>query len=71
MLGPKGPTGERREQNSLINDIRKRVELLRVKRALKADIDAEAWKTLYQTISRPFPKPSTGKIAVKVINVID
>ncbi len=40
----------------------------RLKLALKADIDAEAWETLYQTVSRPFPKPSTGKIAVKVIN---
>lgn len=40
----------------------------RLKRALKADIDEEAWATLYQTVSRPFPKPSTGKIAVKVIN---
>ena len=40
----------------------------RLKTALKADIDAEAWESLYQTVSRPFPKPETGKIAVKVIN---
>ncbi len=40
----------------------------RLKRALKADIDEAAWSTLYGTISRPFPKPTTGKIAVKVIN---
>lgn len=40
----------------------------RLKAALKADIDAEAWDTLHATSSRPFPKPSTGKIAVKVIN---
>lgn len=40
----------------------------RLKLALKADIDADAWESLYQTVSRPFPKPSTGKIAVKVIN---
>jgi adenine-specific DNA-methyltransferase len=40
----------------------------RLKRALKADIDEDAWATLYSTISRPFPKPDTGKIAVKVIN---
>ncbi len=40
----------------------------RLKTALKADIDAEAWDTLYATTSRPFPKPETGKIAVKVIN---
>lgn len=37
-------------------------------KALKADIDADAWASLYSTTSRPFPAPSTGKIAVKVIN---
>lgn len=40
----------------------------RLKAALKADIDLGAWDSLYQTTSRPFPKPETGKIAVKVIN---
>ncbi|MGI8676693.1 MAG: hypothetical protein ACR2JT_07155 [Nocardioidaceae bacterium] len=40
----------------------------RLKRALKADIDEAAWATLYDTTSRPFPRPSSGKIAVKVIN---
>ena len=40
----------------------------RIKRALKADIDEAAWQSLYSTRSRPFPQPSTGKIAVKVIN---
>ena len=40
----------------------------RLKRALKADIDEAAWQSLYSTRSRPFPQPSTGKIAVKVIN---
>ena len=40
----------------------------KLKRDLKAEIDEEAWATLYRTESRPFPKPSTGKIAVKVIN---
>jgi adenine-specific DNA-methyltransferase len=39
-----------------------------LKTALKAEIDEEAWATLYSDISRPFPKPSTGRIAVKVIN---
>jgi adenine-specific DNA-methyltransferase len=44
-------------------------QLCRIReRALKADIDEDAWATLYQTVSRPFPKPDTGKIAVKVIN---
>ena len=28
----------------------------------------EAWASLYRTESRPFPRPETGKIAVKVIN---
>jgi adenine-specific DNA-methyltransferase len=40
----------------------------RLRKALKADIDEDSWATLYQTTSRPFPKPSTGRIAVKVIN---
>lgn len=40
----------------------------RLKTALKAEIDPEAWSTLYGTVSRPFPKPETGRIAVKVIN---
>ena len=34
----------------------------RLKRALKSDIDEEAWASLYSTVSRPFPKPDTGKI---------
>jgi adenine-specific DNA-methyltransferase len=40
----------------------------RLKAALKADIDPEAWETLYRTKSRPFKRPEKGKIAVKVIN---
>jgi adenine-specific DNA-methyltransferase len=40
----------------------------RLKKALRADIDEDAWATLYQTESRPFPLPDTGKVAVKVIN---
>ncbi|MFC7659577.1 hypothetical protein ACFQV8_28930 [Pseudonocardia benzenivorans] len=40
----------------------------RLKAALKADIDADAWASLYATSSRPFGRPETGKIAVKVIN---
>ena len=39
-----------------------------LKTALQADIDHEAWETLYRADSRPFARPSTGKIAVKVIN---
>jgi adenine-specific DNA-methyltransferase len=40
----------------------------RLKAALKADIDEAAWATLYRTRSRPFARPESGKIAVKVIN---
>jgi len=40
----------------------------RLRRALKADIDEAAWESLYRTESRPFPRPDTGRIAVKVIN---
>lgn len=40
----------------------------KLKKALKADIDEEVWDSLYSTVSRPFAKPATGKIAVKVIN---
>lgn len=40
----------------------------KLQKALKADIPEEVWDELYSTISRPFPKPTTGKIAVKVIN---
>jgi len=39
-----------------------------LKTALKAEIDPDAWETLYKDTSRPFPRPSTGRIAVKVIN---
>ncbi|MDW8019864.1 MAG: DNA methyltransferase, partial [Chloroherpetonaceae bacterium] len=40
----------------------------RLKRALKAEISEEKWAQLYRTVSMPFEKPKTGKIAVKVIN---
>jgi adenine-specific DNA-methyltransferase len=39
-----------------------------LKTALKAEIDEEAWATLYSDISRPFERPGHRKIAVKVIN---
>ena len=40
----------------------------KLRRALRADISDEAWATVNSTVSRPFPRPSTGKVAVKVIN---
>jgi adenine-specific DNA-methyltransferase len=40
----------------------------RLQKALKAEVDEAAWASLYATTSRPFDPPTTGKIAVKVIN---
>ena len=39
-----------------------------LKSALRAEVDEAAWATLYSDTSRPFARPSTGRIAVKVIN---
>lgn len=39
-----------------------------LKTSLKAEINQEAWKTLHSDTSRPFAKPKSGRIAVKVIN---
>ena len=39
-----------------------------LKTTLKAEIDPEAWATLHSDTSRPFDKPKTGRIAIKVIN---
>ena len=39
-----------------------------LKTTLKAEINEEAWATLHSDTSRPFEKPKTGRIAVKVIN---
>ena len=39
-----------------------------LKTTLKSEINEEAWSTLNSNISRPFDKPATGRIAVKVIN---
>jgi len=39
-----------------------------LKTTLKAEIDREAWDTLNSDTSRPFDRPKSGRIAVKVIN---
>ncbi len=39
-----------------------------LKTTLKAEIDREAWETLRSDTSRPFDRPGSGRIAVKVIN---
>ena len=39
-----------------------------LKTTLKAEINQEAWESLHSDTSRPFDKPESGRIAVKVIN---
>ena len=39
-----------------------------LKTTLKAEIDADAWESLHSDTSRPFDRPESGRIAVKVIN---
>jgi adenine-specific DNA-methyltransferase len=39
-----------------------------LKTTLKAEIDKDAWESLHSDTSRPFDKPESGRIAVKVIN---
>ena len=39
-----------------------------LKTTLKAEINQDAWATLRSDLSRPFDRPSSGRIAVKVIN---
>ena len=40
----------------------------KLKKTLRAEINEEAWETLNSDTSRPFAKPASGRIAVKVIN---
>lgn len=40
----------------------------KLKKALKSEIDEDVWASVYSTKSRPFEIPSSGKVAVKVIN---
>ena len=39
-----------------------------LKTTLKAEINPAAWETLRGNLSRPFPRPESGLIAVKVVN---
>ena len=39
-----------------------------LKTTLKAEVDEDAWDSLHSDTSRPFAKPKSGRIAVKVIN---
>ena len=38
---------------------------------LRAEIDRDAWAALHSDTSRPFERPASGRIAVKVINYLD
>jgi adenine-specific DNA-methyltransferase len=40
----------------------------KLEKALKAEVNESAWKEIYRTVSRPFPVPESGEIAVKVMN---
>ena len=42
-----------------------------LKTTLKAEINADAWASLHSDTSRPFTRPESGRIAVKVINHLD
>jgi hypothetical protein len=39
-----------------------------LKTTLKAEVNQEVWDTLHSDTSRPFAKPKSGRIAVKMIN---
>jgi adenine-specific DNA-methyltransferase len=39
-----------------------------LKTTMKAEIDHDAWASLHSDTSRPFDRPASGRIAVKVIN---
>ena len=39
-----------------------------LKTTFKAEINEDAWASLNSDTSRPFDKPASGRIAVKVIN---
>lgn len=39
-----------------------------LKTTLKVEIDEDAWESLKRTRSRPFERPASGRIAVKVVN---
>jgi hypothetical protein len=41
-----------------------------LKTTLKAEIDEDVWSTGLSDTSRPFDKPNSGRIAVKVINYL-
>jgi adenine-specific DNA-methyltransferase len=50
--------------------IQEKIHPKALKTRLKAEINRQAWETLMSATSRPFPKPKSGRIAVKVINYL-
>ena len=50
---------------------RLRRPLRELKTTLKAEIDADARATLHSDVSRSFPLPASGRIAVEVVNRLD
>jgi adenine-specific DNA-methyltransferase len=40
----------------------------KLKKALKTEVDENAWSSIYGTVSRPFKNPLNKKVAIKVIN---
>jgi adenine-specific DNA-methyltransferase len=40
----------------------------KLEKTMKSDINEDAWESIYGTTSRPFKNPTSGKIAIKVIN---
>ena len=40
----------------------------RLQRTVRAEINEEAWASFYSTVSRPFARPETVRVVVKVIN---
>ena len=39
-----------------------------LRNSLRAEISEDAWQSLHSSVSRPFHKPTSGRIAVKAIN---
>jgi adenine-specific DNA-methyltransferase len=55
-----------REQTLVKHQVLRTYSALRT--TLKAEINADAWSTLHSAVLREFEKPSSWRIAVKVIN---
>ena len=64
-----GEIDERRRPSEFFVRLRGRDDPYdKLRRALKADVNEEAWATVNSNVSRTFPRPTVGKVAIKVIN---